>query len=102
MTDALKVIKVAREMGKEPLGIVINRARDKFELTTEEIEEMCDLNVIGKVPEDRHVKKSLFEKNPIVALKPKSKAAIELNKVAAALIGVEYNPPGRFSRIFGR
>lgn len=93
VTDALKVIKVAREMGKEPLGIVINKARDKFELTKEEIEEMCDLKVIGIVPEDRHVKRSMFEKTPIVHLKPHSRAAVELNKVAAALIGADYSPP---------
>jgi cell division ATPase MinD len=94
VTDALKVIKVAREMGKEPLGIVVNRTRDKFELTTDEIEEMCDLNVIGRVPEDRDVKRSLFEKTPIVSLKPHSRASVEFKRIAAALVGEEYSPPG--------
>ncbi len=102
VTDALKVIKVAREMGKEPLGIVVNRVKDKFELSTDEIEEMCDLNVIGRVPEDREVKRSMFEKTPIVSLRPHSKASIEFNRVAAALIGAEYSPPGMFSRLLRR
>jgi septum site-determining protein MinD len=102
VTDALKVIKVAREMGKEPLGIVVNRSRDKFELTIPEIEEMCDLNVIGRVPEDKHVKRSMFEKTPIVALRPNSRSAIEFKRVAAALIGEEYHPPGMLSRILRR
>ena len=93
VTDALKVIKVAREMGKEPLGIVINKARDKFELKKEEIEEMCDLRVIGIVPHDRDVKRSMFEKTPIVSFKPHSKAAVELSRVAAAIIGADYSPP---------
>ena len=93
VTDALKVIKVAREMGKEPLGIVVNRVKDKFELTTEEIEEMCDLNVIGRIPDDKDVKRSMFEKTPIVSLKPHSSAAIEFNRIGAALIGAEYSPP---------
>ena len=94
VTDALKVIKVCREMGKEPLGIVVNRVRDKFELTTQEIEEMCDLSVIGRIPEDREVKRSMFEKTPVVSLKPHSKAAVEFKRIAAALIGEEYSPPG--------
>jgi septum site-determining protein MinD len=93
VTDGLKVIKVAREMGKEPLGLIVNRVRDKFELTTEEIEEMCDLNVIGRVPEDRGVRQSLFEKTPIVNLKPNSRAAVEFKRIAAALVGEEYSPP---------
>ncbi len=102
VTDALKVIKVAREMGKEPLGIVVNRVKDKFELTTEEIEEMTDLKVIGRIPEDKNIKRSMFEKTPIVHLKPHSKSAIEFNKLAAALIGAEYSPPGRFRRLLSR
>ena len=89
VTDALKVIKVVREMGKEPLGIVVNRVRDRFELSTQEIEEMCDLKVIGRVPEDKDIRRSLFEKTPIVSMKPNSRSAIELKKVAAALIGEE-------------
>ncbi len=104
VTDALKVIKVAREMGKEPLGIVVNRIRDKFELTTEEIEEMCDLNVIGRIPEDKDVKRSMFEKTPIVDLKPHSRAAVEFARLAAAIVGVEYSSPSMLGlrRLFSR
>ena len=102
VTDALKVIKVAREMGKEPIGIVVNRARDKFELSSEEIEEMCDLKVIGKVPEDRDVKRSMFEKTPMVSLKPYAASSIEFNRIAATLIGADYTPPGFFTRVFRR
>jgi len=93
VTDALKVIRVAREMGKEPLGIVINRVRDKYELSTGEIEDMCDLRVIGHIPEDKNVKKSLFEKNPIVLHKPHSGAAVAYMKIAHSLIGEEYRVP---------
>ena len=84
-------------MGKEPLGIVVNRTRDKFELSIDEIEEMCDLNVIGRVPEDSDVKRSMFEKTPIVSMKPHSRAAVEFNRIAAALIGAEYIPPRMFA-----
>lgn len=93
VTDALKVIKVARDMGKEPIGIIVNRVRDKYELSVQEIEDMCDLKVIGQIPEDKNVKKSLFEKNPVVSQKPHSSAAIAYNRIAHALIGQEYKVP---------
>jgi septum site-determining protein MinD len=104
VTDALKIIKVAREMGKEPLGIVVNRVRDKFELTTAEIEEMCDLNVIGRIPDDKEIKRSMFEKMPIVSLKPHCRASVEFSRIAAALVGEEYSPPSMLGlrRIFSR
>lgn len=102
VTDALKVVKVSREIGKEPLGIVVNRYKDKYELTTREIEEMCDLSVIGRIPEDNDIKRSIFEKTPIVSLKPYSRSAVEFNRIAAALVGAEYSPPGVLRRIFSR
>jgi septum site-determining protein MinD len=104
VTDALKVIKVSRELGKEPLGIVMNRVKHHYELKEDEIESMCDCPVIGKIPEDKHIKKSLFEKTPIVSYKPHSPAAIAYRKIAANLIGQEYKPPGMLSlrRLFSR
>lgn len=98
VTDALKVIKVSREMGKEPMGIVLNRMKEKYELKPNEIESMCDLPVIGMIPEDRHVKRSLFEKTPVVKHKPYSPASLAFRKIAANLIGQEYVPP-RFAKL---
>ncbi|HDD72617.1 MAG TPA: septum site-determining protein MinD [Candidatus Aenigmarchaeota archaeon] len=104
VTDALKVIRVSRELGKEPLGIVLNRVKDSFELKQDEIESMCDCPVIGKIPEDVQVKKSLFEKTPVVAYRPYSPASIAFRKIAASLIGQEYTPPSFLflRRIFGK
>ncbi len=104
VTDALKVIKISREMGKEPLGIVINRVKHNYELRQDEIESMCDCPVIGKIPEDDTVKKSLFEKTPLVSYRPYSPAAIAFRKIAANLIGQEYKPPSFLflRRIFQR
>jgi septum site-determining protein MinD len=100
VTDALKVIKVAREMGKEPMGIVLNRVKDKYELKPKEIEGMCDIPVIGVIPEDKNVKKSLFEKTPVIKYRPSSPASLAFRKVAANLIGQEYFSP-RFPRLRG-
>lgn len=104
VTDALKTIKLAREMGKEPMGIVVNRIRDSYELKPEEIEGMCDVPVIGIIPEDSNVKKSMFEKVPLVKYSPYSPASIAFRKIASNLIGQEYYPPRflRLKRLFSK
>jgi septum site-determining protein MinD len=103
VTDALKVIRVAREMGKEPMGIIINRMKDRYELKPKEIEGMCDVPVVGMIPEDRDIKKSLFEKMPLVKYKPFSPASVAFRKIAANIIGQEYYTPSflRIRRWFG-
>lgn len=98
VTDALKVIKVAREWKKEPIGIVVNRTKDSYELRPDEIEAMCEAPVIGMIPEDNHVKRSMFERTPLVNYKPYSPASIAFKKIASNLIGEEYTPP-RFHKI---
>jgi len=104
VTDALKAIKIAREMGKEPMGIILNRAKDKYELSPKEIEGMCDVPVIGVIPEDKNVKKSLFEKTPLLKYRPFSPASIAFRKIASNLIGQEYYSPSflRLRRWFGK
>ena len=107
VTNALKVIKMAKNMKKNVLGIVINKSDNSdWELTTDEIEIMCKTHVIGKIPNDKNVKKSVSEKVPIVANNPYSPASIEYKKIAAKLIGKTYEPPKylaikKFFRLIG-
>ncbi len=93
VTDCLKAVQLSRELGKEPMGIVINRSRDSYELRPEEIEAMCGLRVLGTVPEDSLVRKSIFNRNPVVHEKPHSKAAVAFSGIAASLAGLEYRKP---------
>lgn len=98
VTDALKVIRVARELKKEPMGIIVNRVKDSYELRIPEIEAMCEAPVIGTIPEDKAVKRSLFEKMPIMTYRPYSPASVAIRRIAANLIGENYRPP-RFLKL---
>ncbi len=98
VTDAMKVIKLARKLGKRNISIVINRCTDSYELLPEEIESLCESKILGKIPEDRNVKKSVFRRTPIVGLDEYSPASLAFMKIAAELVGEEYKPP-RFLRI---
>lgn len=107
VTDALKTIKLAEEMGTQILGVVLNRVESKAsELSVDEVESLLGYPIISVIPEDKKVHSSLAAKTPVVSYSSNSRASIELKKLAAQLAGVDYEPPvsSRFnlvSRMFG-
>lgn len=94
VTDAVKIIEITKRMGKNNLGIVVTRLEKRpFEVSLSEIEALCEVPILGIIPEDRAVKKSIHERTPLVFHSPHSKAAVEYKRLAAKLIGEEYEPP---------
>jgi septum site-determining protein MinD len=95
-TEALKTIRKAKELGKNVLGIVLNRVRgDSTELSIENMETITDTRVIGVVQEDHDIREALKQKQPVVYSHPDSKVSIQIRKLAANLIGQEYSPGKR-------
>lgn len=107
VTDALKAIKVAEEAGTKVLGVVLNRIQGKSaELSVSDVEALLGYPVIAQMPEDHTMTESLAAKMPIVAYAPNTKVSVEIKKLAAALVGVDYKPPAFrgpsfLSRFFG-
>ncbi len=94
VANGAKIARMARDMKKNIFGVIITRVKNNgWELTPEDIETMCETSVIGIVPEDMNVKKSIFEKVPVVANIPYSPASIEYKRIAARLLGKTYEPP---------
>ncbi len=94
VTNALKVGRVATDMKKNLLGVVVNRVSgSKCELSVPEVEMMCECPVLGTIRDDPIVKQSIFEKVPVVANKPYSSTSIQYKKLAAKMIGKTYEPP---------
>jgi len=88
VTDALKAIKVAKEMGKEIKGIVVTRHRDEdYEMSLSSIKAMLESPIIGVIPEDSAVKKALNKRDAVVHTHPKSQAARRYNDIAIKIIG---------------
>jgi septum site-determining protein MinD len=88
VTDALKTIKIAEEKGTRILGVVVNRIRGlKHELSLGEIKSILEVPIIGAVPEDMAVPKSIAKRIPVVHHKPKSRASLEFQRVAARIVG---------------
>ncbi len=92
ITDALKTIKLAQQMKKPVLGVIMTRVkRNKIEMQPESAKEMLEAPILGMVPEDIDVQKSLNEKDAVVHTHPKSKAAKAYKEIAANLLDVPYD-----------
>ena len=107
ITDALKTIKVAQELKKPVLGVIMTRVRkNNSELSPETVKEMLETPVLGMVPEDILIQDALRQRNPIVFLHPQSKPARAYKEIAAKLVDVEYDSDKDktpfWKRIFGR
>ncbi|MEK6926032.1 MAG: cell division ATPase MinD [Nanoarchaeota archaeon] len=92
ITDALKTIKIAEEMKKKVIGIVMTRVRkDKFEMKPENVKEMLEVPILGMIPEDMHIKKSIMNKEIVVHAYPKSKSARAYKEIAARILNLDYD-----------
>ena len=100
--DILKVAKVAENLKKPILGVVINRTtRKNSDLSSSEIEEVVKYPLIAEIPEDVNVQKSLAARTTVVDYYPNSPASIEMRRVAHYLVGKKFDyKQGFLERIF--
>ncbi|MFZ5955523.1 MAG: cell division ATPase MinD [Nanoarchaeota archaeon] len=108
VTDALKAIKVAREMGKEVKGIIVTRHTNaRFEMPLSSIKSMLECQIIGVIPEDKAIKEALIKRDAVVHTHPRSKASKKYMEIAAKILGDKYykefqaSNQSIFTKIFG-
>ena len=95
VTEALKVKKIAEGLDKNIIGVVVNRVKGKkMELTDKEIENMLELPILSKIPEDPTVLQSVHMKTPVVDFNPYSPSSLAIRKLAADLVGEEFEIRG--------
>ncbi len=104
VTDALKAVKVAREMGKEINGVIVTRHADaKYEMPLSSIKSMLEAQIIGVVPEDSAVKEALNLRDAVSHTHPRSRVARKYLEIARKVNGeLVVERVGFFSRVFGR
>jgi septum site-determining protein MinD len=101
VTDALKTIRLAEQLNKNVLGVLVTKVRrDNKEMKLREISNLLEKPIIGVIPEDNHVRESVMIRDAVIHLKPRSKASVNYKKIAAKLIGKEYKEPSFFSNLF--
>lgn len=99
VADALKLIKIAEELKKEIIGVVVCRKRGKLEMRMDAIENLINYPIIGVIPEDEHVKKALVREDSVFSLYPESDAGKAYNKLAHYLLGEFYEEEKKRSLI---
>ena len=91
LTDALRAYEFSKTLGLKPLGVILNRVNNKsWEMTKDNVEDFLELPVIGIIPEDENVKRSIAMKKPLVYAFPNSPASRAIKKLAARMIGEDY------------
>jgi septum site-determining protein MinD len=91
VTDALKAIKTAQDLGKEVRGVIVARVRGtRAEMPLDNIKDMLEIPVLSVIPDDLAVPESIALKNPVITTKPNSRASKAYKKLAAKLIGKDY------------
>ncbi len=92
VADALKTIKLAEEMNKKILGVILTQIKDNgFEMPVKNVEALLEKPVIGIIPDDKAIKEALVRKDSVIYTNPKSKAAISYKKLAAYLLKRKYD-----------
>jgi septum site-determining protein MinD len=95
ITDALKTIKLAEQMKKNVIGVIITRhTGGDWEMNIDSIKDMLEAPILGIIPEDNAVKESQRMKNAVIITHPKSDSAIAYRKVTRRILGPEYMEKG--------
>jgi cell division ATPase MinD len=88
-SEALKIIKIAKNFGKNIKGVIINRTRlDDNELKIENIKHLIDEPILAVILEDDAIRASIMEKDAVVHSHPESKAAHSYMTLAKKILGV--------------
>jgi septum site-determining protein MinD len=91
VTDALKTIKLAEELNKKIVGVIITRQEGKnWEMDLPTIKDMLETPILGVVPEDDAVKESHQLKNAVIKTHPKSKSAKAYGQISRKILGTDY------------
>jgi len=103
VTDALKAVKVARDLGKDVKGIIVTRHKNaKYEMPLSAIKSMLEAPIIGVVPEDnKSIQEALNLRDAVVHTHPRSRVARKYNEIAAKISGEKFQDIGFLGRWFG-
>ncbi len=91
MTDALKTIRLAEEVGKKVKGVILSKSGEEHDIPIENVEHLLEKPILGIVPYDKYMRKSLIRREPVVFSYPKSKSAVAYKQIVADLAGINYS-----------
>jgi len=90
IADVLKTKITAQRLGAKSIGIILNFVyEEKGEIDRDDIMKMLELPVLASIPYDSEVRRSFMQDrvSPVMLRKPKTPAAIAIQRLAAKLTG---------------
>jgi septum site-determining protein MinD len=91
LSNAYRMYHAALGMRKKVLGLVMNRQLvHEYEPDSGLVKNFTGLEVLGEIPEDVKVRKSIAVQSPVVLSYPDSDASKEIERIAASVGGIEY------------
>lgn len=98
--NAAQIIEKAKHLQQPVLGTIVNMVEDdpEKELVEREIEMMTESHIMGQIPYDPLMKKSLFENQPLVLYEPLSEASLRIKELAASMDGQHFERP-KFAKL---
>ncbi|MGB9938013.1 MAG: cell division ATPase MinD [Methanobacterium sp.] len=93
VADALKIRILSNELNIQIIGFVLNMWYDDgFLLSVNEIESILEVPLIGIIPYDREVERSMALGKSVVEINPSSPTSNAIMQITAHLLGEEYHP----------
>src|SRR3989338_10060217 len=100
LSCSLSAARLAKQRGKPIAGILINKIREPaHELTLKEIQDVTQIPVVARIPDEAIHSRALFRRVPSVLDSPQSVFAREIRALNATFMGVR-EKRGLFRRIF--
>ncbi len=91
LTDAYKVITLAREIGIPIKGVILNKVRnDNFDIGLKAIESLLEVPITGIIEEDKSMREAVYKKKPVVHLKPRSRVAKSFHNISRRVMEGNY------------
>ena len=83
VTDAYKIVTLARELGIPVKGVVVNRVRRGNEdLGFRAIESLLETPITSVIDDDKHMRRAVYHKKPLTHLKPNSPSSKKYHDLA--------------------
>lgn len=83
VTDAFKVVTLAKEIGIPVKGVILNKVRkENFDLGLRAIESLLETPITSIIEEDRSMREAIYRKKPITHIKPKSSSSRRYHHLA--------------------
>lgn len=91
LVSAVKAVEYAKILKVPMMGVVLNKVTGaSYEPTKKDVENALHVSVAQVIPMDSKVRESIAKRTPVVAYSPNSPASIAFKKLAASIIGKEY------------